>query len=781
LLWLVSIGLACTSVLSKGNAQEDPFGVSDPFGDGSPSDADMSRGDETDFGFDEPRSVTPAAPRSSAGSGSSSDPLDRNIDPLILILRENPPITPKEFGRALNWMTSLGHWSEAAGLLDQVAAKNWSLPRQVELARSAGASTWIRLRRENTQLSPIQLELVNQLFQAPANLARDRSSVDQWIAQLGHADAEKRRMAQLRLQDGGSTAIERLTEHLLRGDGKVPDVMLVGTIVEFGQLGIEAIRAACSLSDATVTSRILLAIAELSSNHFPMELAVALHSQRYSQDVKDKLAERLKGRKFRLPNRSATASHVLNAFNNSLQDYQDRRTSSDQLLDIAWSTDEDGARVVQQELKRDLKSLEQLYQIAQQRAILAASQPEDLVALGAVGFQRAYQKDPQLQNPKLDGAVLANLPPESLNRPEFWIGVFRQADSWEMHGSCVRSLHLLTQSALAGKFSPPMDFLSELLIDPRPIIRYMAMEAVAELDPRVDYEGSERALATAVEMLQLNNGAATLVIGANSELCMTADAIIQQITGGEVAIVTSGREALQALTVPNPTDLIVVADRVHDMSLFELLQRLRKTQNGASLPIAVMTDQLYAYEQQYLQQTPGVFGQVLSKDPEAMRNVVQQMLDSLDTQPISDEQRQQFRQSADAFLAKISEDRATYAFYPFDTWHDSLMRLPSNTTSAARTQVLASLSSHQSQMRLVQLVVASGATQAERTMAARAFEKSIRRFGNLLTAQDVQTVYDLYNRLGPKDPVIAEVMTYVLDVIEAQAGARAWPSDSVKK
>ena len=56
------------------------------------------------------------------------------------------------------------------------------------------------------------------------------------------------------------------------------------------------------------------------------------------------------------------------------------------------------------------------------------------------------------------------------------------------------------------------------------------------------------------------------------------------------------------------------------------------------------------------------------------------------------------------------------------------------------------------------------------------FEKSIRRFGTLLTSNDVQTAYDLYNRLGPNDPFIAKTMTFILDVIEAQAGARAWPT-----
>ena len=94
-----------------------------------------------------------------------------------------------------------------------------------------------------------------------------------------------------------------------------------------------------------------------------------------------------------------------------------------------------------------------------------------------------------------------------------------------------------------------------------------------------------------------------------------------------------------------------------------------------------------------------------------MQQVVKQMMDSLDTQPISPEQRDLFQQAADSFLAKISQDRTTYSFYPFDTWHQALIRLPTGTTNAARTQVLASLGTNQSQMRLSQMAVASGATE----------------------------------------------------------------------
>ncbi len=778
-LWVFGLAVVLSfpvATVNVARCQDDPFGSSDPFGDDASNDFGAPAGAESDFGlaFDDP--IQPDRNRPSSPAGDS-DPLDRDLDPLIFILQETPPQTPKEFGQVIFWMTQLGHWKETLDLLDQVATKKWGLPQKADLARSAGANTWIKLRREKERLNEQQLSLVNSIFEAPSTLARSPEVIDRWIDQLSDPEPTLRRTAQLRLQDGDSAAIERLLNRLLEGDPKVAGLMLAGTIVEFGKDGIAALQAACTLRDAAVSSRVILAIAELPSNYFPFELAAGLHSDQYTSETKKLLAERIKRRGLRLPNRMHTATHLSRAFDDALTNYQTLRVTPSPLESVIWGLSDDGMRVVKREGSNDLKALERLFQIALHRASLAESPTSDQAAFAAVGLQRAYHLDPRQQSPQWTSLVTELVPENDISRSDFWIEVFRQTSSWEMHGGSVLALNLMAQRIQAGQIAAPLEFLSSLLVDPRPIIRYHALETLASVDPKEDYAGSERALATAVEMLQLGMGPAALVIGANAELCMAAEASIRQITNGEVIVVTSGRESLRALSLPNPAELIFVVDRVHDMSLFELLQRLRKTQGGGSLPIAVLTDQINSFEQKLMDETPGLIQSLLSRDSAAMQSVIRRMMDSLDTQPISSNDRQGFARSAETFLATIAEDRELYSFYPFDTWHESLVGIPTTASNAARSQVLASLGTGQSQIRLVQLVAASGATEAERTTAARAFAESIRKFGNLLSSQDIQTTYDLYNRLGPNDPAIAKFMAYVLDVIEAQAGTRDWPAD----
>jgi hypothetical protein len=44
-----------------------------------------------------------------------------------------------------------------------------------------------------------------------------------------------------------------------------------------------------------------------------------------------------------------------------------------------------------------------------------------------------------------------------------------------------------------------------------------------------------------------------------------------------------------------------------------------------------------------------------------------------------------------------------------------------------------------------------------------------------LRRDEVLQAYDLYNDIGPKDPVAVKAMGLVLDIIEAQAGKAPWP------
>jgi hypothetical protein len=89
--------------------------------------------------------------------------------------------------------------------------------------------------------------------------------------------------------------------------------------------------------------------------------------------------------------------------------------------------------------------------------------------------------------------------------------------------------------------------------------------------------------------------------------------------------------------------------------------------------------------------------------------------------------------------------------------------------------LLAGVGSSVSQRELALLSANTSLTDGERLEAARAFGKSVRRFGMLLDRDDILRTYELYNTLGPSNPAAVESIGMTLDVVEANAGKKSWP------
>ena len=118
----------------------------------------------------------------------------------------------------------------------------WKLPQLAELSRAAGDNIWIRLRREGEQLSQPQTRwspTVSGSGQLRQRSFQLRSVIDQLRDQTlanedWHKSVSKRWVGRHRT----------IARSIPGWPFESSDLMLVGTIVEFGQPGIEAIQAA---------------------------------------------------------------------------------------------------------------------------------------------------------------------------------------------------------------------------------------------------------------------------------------------------------------------------------------------------------------------------------------------------------------------------------------------------------------------------------------------------------------------------------------------------------
>lgn len=750
-------GMAIAVGLPVASIAQDPFGASDPFA--APGDATASE---------------PAQPGTAAAFGTSpvvpaTAAPEKDADPVIRMLRALPPTTPKEFAETLDLMARIQRWDEVGRYLDLIQKLSWTPDQLAELSRAGGSSLWFELRDAGSSLSEPQQKFVGELSSLPGQLARDPQWLDRWIDALASKDLADSREAQLRLEQAGGTAIARLCARLLTGTGSVPGVRLVESLLEFQGEGIAALRAACVATDPIARARVYLALAQSSATDFGVELGSALESSAVSIESRVLLADALRLKYGKLPSTVAVHDYLVARFERQLADYQLVRSRDARLPVKIWRVGADGQSVQSVELMASDRSLEQLAQLAAHRAAYAAQTHGDLVDCATVLLQHSYQSRPGIAVTDPTALGLMGLPKEA-SGSDFWKQVLDRSQTWQMHGASIRASQAIGRE-LAG--SPPgagsFDFIAACVRDSRPVIRYVAVDALARANLVENYNGSAGALEAAIEMSRLGQGPMALVIGLSAELRQAADQQLLTIGASSISV-NSTQAALQILDQPYPIEMIMIVDRVPRNSLLVLVERLRHSRRGGSLPIAILTDELESFEATELARYPGVVMSVLSRLPDHMPRIVAELEQHLDVRPLNSLERGAFSDTANSFLATIASDRQRYSFYPLVRWEKELRSVADTMPTGAWLMVLGGLGTSSSQEQLMLIAADQGVSDVTRNEAAVAFARSIEQFGLLLGRAATVKAYDVYNALGPNDPVTVSALGRVLDAIETKTG-----------
>ena len=764
LMFAVLIGTAsfgCPQVMGQNpfdpNAQGDsPFGDDNPFGGMGNSD-----GPDAVFG------ATPIPSAAADSTTAQQQDASEDPDPIVRLVRESPPSNPEEMAEAITWLTRIKRWDEIGRQLDSLAG--WNVNQKAVLSRSAGAGLWIRLRREDVQLNEAQKSVVTEVIRAPGIVARNPQWIDGWIEKLGSRSAGERKYALIKLQDSGRAGVQRLVERIASGGGGVEPAILSEAILVFGEEGVDALKTACLITDPERAGNIFLAIASLPSDRFTAQLGAGLVSNKLSPDTVGTLANRIAERHGGLPSPEKISEFLGKEHKRLLREYTLARLESSALTVPVWQLTPDGQSIQAMDSPEDHIRLRRLNNVAMLMLQQQSSSRTESVQAAATLLQQSYQIRPELVLVESDQQVAAVVG-ELAQDASFWEEVFEEASEKQMHGAAIRALQMLGKNIPSAGI--PLAFLSQTLKDPRPSVRYVGLETIAKADPREDFLGADLAVRTALEMTRLANGPYVLVIGAQSQIRQVAQQQLQQVTDANVTSVNTAREALVALQDELPVELVLIVDRVHDQSLMELLQRLRMSKRSASLPIAILTDDIYPSEQRLIKKTAGVVQSVLSRNPEQMGRVIEMMREELDTEMLSVVDRARFAIGGKKFLAHITKNSDQYPFYHVGDYRSQLVGVTSQMQFDSKAGMLAGVGNAASQMQLIEMAGALETGESERMSAAANFEDSLKRFGILLNREQVVGAYNLYNRLGPSDPVSVRVLGAILDSIEKRAGVR---------
>ncbi|RMF44097.1 MAG: hypothetical protein D6753_03465 [Planctomycetota bacterium] len=769
--------------LAQGAVGQDPFG-SDPFGAptqdpfGGPAANQKANADTGGFdAFGGANSPMVGAASMGGASSTSVDDLLKEVDPVVRILRESPPQTPAEIGRAIAWLVRLKQWQEVAGWIDRLAAMNLDVQQKALVARAAGPLVLARLRGGEAELNDSQMQFVAELQQAPGQVARDPRRIDAWIDRLASDVPAQRVRAQNALHDAGAAAVQRLVQRLIDGNDAPSAEILVQTLAGMDRDGRDALRAALLVADPAAADRIAVALAAQPRVEFAAELGALSRGGVVSPDATEQVRSLLLKHYGRLPDAQRVTEFLEREFTARLTEYQRVRVEPPGASEPVWRLTPDrlGVEMVQDsEAAAALERWADLAALRLKTLTAAGGATDQIVASAAAVTQRAYHVHPQLIDAELDSHLLVEIPGQRSQDPAFWTEVFHTASQLQMHGAALRAVQRIGQIGLDDPQT--LDFLSRALGDTRPVVRYAVLEAVAGLDPAEPYAGVERAIETAIEATRLGAGPHVLVVGLHADLRQVAQQQLQMVGGADVSVASTLQSAMLILDDQRPVEMVLVVDRVPDDSVSQLLQRIRRTRRGHAIPIAVLTDKLYPHEREWIAGAGGVITGLLTRDAENMREVFNRLLATLDTRPMEPADRLHFALIGERFLSRIASDRDRYRFYPLEQWQQDLLAVARGVSDEARVQLYVGLPTAVAQQRLVETAGEGRAEESVRLAAARAFAQSVGRHGLLLSRDAVLQCYELYNRLGPNDPVAVRALGHILDVIEAHAAGQELPA-----
>lgn len=680
--------------------------------------------------------------------------------PIVLMLRENPPKTPTEMAQGLSWMHSIGRAGEVDRLLG--IAAGWSDQMKIELAREAGGAFWIKLRSRASGLTDASRTTLQEIQESPSRQARSPQWIDRWASMLASDQPGEVQLAQLRLQDAGKNAIANLLGRLTSGQGNIPAERLVRAIAAFGEEGEHALRAATSLDNEAKVSRVLRAIDVRRPLGLSSELSIAALGHHVDSSTAEKIASKIDAAYGKIPDTAKVSAHVLHNFSNAMQRYNQSRTSSAGIEASVWRRSADGTAVENSQTRASGQHLTELAhwaRLAMDLPITAGQANDCKAALLQEACKRPLaERDVATGQLTKQGAIAPGELPD----------VFEHANRLQFHAASLCAIKLIGQ----GEQEPALahlDLLSRLLRDSRPAVRYTALTAIANIDPKASYYGAETALATALEMAKISAGPTVLVIGLHTDIRQAAAQQLSNLTGAVPLTANSARTAAVQLRSGQPIEMIFVVDRVQDQSLYQLLQRLRGGRHSKALPIALLTDELTTYEAGLASKMPGVVRSILSRNDSQMARVINMLHSELDTDPLDTVDRARFQDAGRQMLVRITSDRQTYGFYPISDLRQELSQFDSSVSGANRLGLLSGIGTADSQWKLVQMAANQDQASQDPMAAAASFSTSVERFGVVIKQEDVLRIYELYNSVGPNDASAASALGSILDLIESRS------------
>ncbi len=298
-------------------------------------------------------------------------------------------------------------------------------------------------------------------------------------------------------------------------------------------------------------------------------------------------------------------------------------------------------------------------------------------------------------------------------------------------------------------------------------VRFAAVEAILQLDPRQPFVGASDLVGSIVYAATASGRRKILVAHTNFEQTGTLAGLLRTL-GYDPIAASNGKQALRIARQDPDIEIILISDTVDRAPWQQTVQQLAFDHYSSQTPICIVTSsQRLTSAENFAARFDSVTAFPFPHDHTSVTSLLRQVLPLTETYATSAGYRLEIAGRALQSMGVLLEHRSRYAFYEFLPHEERLLTTMATPALGSRAAfVLGYLATPAAQTALVEFAGQSGQVLEDRREAAAALERAIRRAGIMLTQTQILQQYERYNEFLAADEDSATILGLVLDSIE---------------
>ena len=753
--WLGRFSLVCWVAFATGGLLINSrvctaAGTQDPFGDNSGDNSDTE--------------LVPNAASSTTDlqkKNTNEPSLPDTKHPLVLEIRSNPPKTAGDFARAILYLSRLSQWSDIQALLQKRMGTTLDEAQAVAMVQEVGVETWMKLRLRSELFTEDERQWMARILELAAEHERNPQLLQRHLQALRSTDLASQKRGLFGLQSAGSIGLAALVNDTLKNSVPPPQAMSTA-LHSFGASGVDALSAAWNSEDPIARQRLAMLMAPLAKQRKNLPIISAIYSTTDSNQTKQLALQSIASS----PSAAEVSKYLHQRMLQEVAELTRARSNPFPASREVWSLDASQKLVVKlaTEVEWSLQRVGETARCLLRQADRSSLQTADAIA---ATLESHYRASPTIFTNDPLGWLQSSWQSNLTETPSLLCAAWEQAVQHDLPGAQLRLVQQFGEFAKAPETvdSQVLRVLADGAKSSHPAVRMMAASSLAPALLQKNIQGGHRTLEVLMEMLRMEGRPLALVIGQNDGLRDHFTQLVAQL-GIATESVRNGREALKWIQQPNPVELVFVLDRQSDLTLMQLLQRLRAHPRTKSIPIALLAEALTNGEEEFLSHEAGMFRSFVPQDLAAMVEVVKQCETVTPSPRLTSADRALWKADAEQFVRSVAKVEDHHL--DLNKYNSIIVRhMPGSLLVDLSAAELIAMGSHDGQLELAHRATKAGGDHAVRREAAKSLEASLSQAGNRLTIYEIQEIYDVYNAEGPNDLQVREYLGHLLDAFES--------------